>query len=190
MASKRLELGSTRWVLAGAVAVYALALLLPFAGGVAGWQVLAFSDAAASVQTKLTEYLFTVLSFIGLGVLTTLAVATRRFPVAALGWMVTTVSLFISVLALWLRRTSTAFDAGYHHGPGIYLAIVAVAVAVFAYIPAVLRRDGAEGTRGERDDVALAQQEATRRAADEENPLLIDDRRARAAERHRKYRES
>lgn len=190
MASKRLELGSTRWVLAGAVAVYALALFLPFAGGVAGWQVLAFSDAAASVQTKLTEYLFTVLSFIGLGVLTTVAVATRRFPVAALGWMVTTVSLFISILALWLRRTSTAFDAGYHHGPGIYLAIVAVAVAVFAYIPVVLRRDGAEGTRGERDDVALAQQEATRRAADEENPLLIDDRRARAAERHRKYRES
>ncbi|MCT1583904.1 Rv2732c family membrane protein [Corynebacterium sanguinis] len=195
-AASKVDLTATRWALVGAVVLYLVSLLLPFAGGVAGWQVLAFSDAAAGVQTKLTEYAFTVLSFIGVGVLTSLVLATKRFAFAAAGWMLTTVSLFISILAIWLRRTSAAFDAGYHHGPGIYLAIVAVGIAVFAYIPVVLRRSDTQSEIAERrgalegqDEVALAQQAASREAGGENNPLLVDDRRARAAERHEKYRD-
>ncbi|SDL78183.1 hypothetical protein SAMN04488535_0762 [Corynebacterium mycetoides] len=195
-AASTVDLGATRWVLIAAVVVYLIALFLPFAGGVPGWQILTFTDAAAEVQTKLTEYVFTVMSFIGLAVLTTLVLATRRFPFAAAGWMFTTVSFLVSILAIWLRRTSTAYDLGYHHGPGIYLAILAAGVAVFAYIPVVLRHTDrqAEITQrrlalDERDDVARAQAAATREAVTRENPLLIDDRRARAAERHKKYRE-
>lgn len=116
-AASTVDLGATRWVLIAAVVVYLIALFLPFAGGVPGWQILTFTDAAAEVQTKLTEYVFTVMSFIGLAVLTTLVLATRRFPFAAAGWMFTTVSFLVSILAIWLRRTSTAYDLGYHHGP-------------------------------------------------------------------------
>ena len=193
-AASRVDLTSTRWVLVAVVVVYVIALFLPFAGGVAGWQILAFSDAATNVQTKLTEYLFVVLSFVGIAVLTTLVLVTRRFAFAGAGWMFTTVSFLISILAIWLRRSSTAYDAGFHHGPGIYLAILAAGVAVFAYIPVVLRRNDAQAEIAARrvklegqDSVALAQQAATRKAASEENPLLIDDRRARAVERHKKY---
>lgn len=193
-AASRVDLSSTRWALVGAVVLYVIALFLPFAGGVAGWQVLAFSDAAADVLAKLTEYLFVVLSFVGIAVLTTLVLATRRFVFAAAGWMFTTVSFLISILAIWLRRSSTAYDAGFHHGPGIYLAILAAGIAVFAYVPVVLRRSDAQAEIAARrvklegqDSVALAQQAATRKAASEENPLLIDDRRARAVERHKKY---
>ncbi|AWB84192.1 hypothetical protein [Corynebacterium liangguodongii] len=188
---RTVELGDARWVLIGVIVVYLVALFLPFAGGASGWQVLAMTDASDQAQVTLTEFLFVLLSFIGVAVLSTLTLITRRFAVAALGWMFTTVSLFGSVLALWLRRTSVAYDMGLHHGPGIYLAILAVAVAVFTYIPVVLRR-GEEQDEGhvERDEVALAQEAATRASVSEENPLLIDDRRARAAERHKKYRES
>ena len=183
------------WVLAGCVVVYLIALFLPFAGGVSGWQFVGVTEASASVQAKLTETVFLWLSLAGLGVLTTVALAPRRFVFAAPAWMLTTVALFASVLALWLRRTSDAFDQGFHHGPGSYLAILAVAVATFAFIPVITRRDAAQRAAGERrallddiDDVAKAQQEATRQAQGySENPLLIDDRRARAAERHRQH---
>ncbi|WNI12410.1 hypothetical protein RIU96_09340 [Corynebacterium sp. Z-1] len=195
-AASRVDLVATRWALIAAVVLYVIALFLPFAGNVAGWQILTFTDAADAVQAKLTEYAFTVLSFIGLVVLTSLVLATRRFPLAAAGWMFTTVSFLISILAIWLRRTSSAFDQGFYHGPGIYLAIVAVGIAVFAYIPVVLRRSETQSEIAERrgalegrDEVALAQRAATRETASRENPLLVDDRRARAAERHKKNRE-
>ncbi len=194
-ASKSVELGASRWVLLGCAAVYLLSLFLPFAGEASGWQMLAATSEANGAQTKVTEYLFVWLSFAGVGVLTPLVAATRRFALAAPTWMITTISLILSVLAIWLRRTSSSYDAGLHHGAGIYLAIAAVAVTVFAYVPVVLGRSGMQEEIAERraqaeghDDVALAQESAAQKArTGEGNPLLVDDRRARAAERHRKF---
>lgn len=188
-AAAEVAMGAKRWVLAACVTVYLVTLLLPFAGGVSGWQILALTDASRDARTTLTEYLFAWTSFLGLGVLTTLAVALRRFTVAVPAWMLTTVSLVFSVLGIWLRNQSapeTSRDIGY------YLAALAVVVAVFTLFPVILsrpeERKAAAGERAraqEADDVALAQRSATRNAQGD-NPLLVDDRRARAAERHRK----
>ena len=182
-------MGGKRWVLAACVAVYLVALLLPFAGGVPGWQILALTDASRDARTTLTEYIFVWTSFLGLGVLTTLAVALRRFTVAVPAWMLTTVSLVFSVLGIWLRNQSAPETS---RGIGYYLAALAVLVAVFTLFPVILSRSdehkAATEDRAraqEADDVALAQRSATKRAQDD-NPLLVDDRRARAAERHRK----
>ncbi|WKD57504.1 hypothetical protein CAPI_04730 [Corynebacterium capitovis DSM 44611] len=192
-ASISVELGSSRWVLTGCVVAYVVALFLPFAGEASGWQLLVPSDAAHAAQAKVTELLFVWSSFLGLALLTSLVVATRRFAIAAPAWMVTTLSLVLALLAIWLRRSSTAFDAGLHHGPGIYLAIAAVAVAVFSYIPVVVRRTPAQRELAEQlrnadqyDDVARAQASAAI-SRGKSNPLLVDDRRARAAERHRRF---
>lgn len=182
-------MGGKRWVLAACVAVYLVALLLPFAGGVLGWQILALTDASRDARTTLTEYIFVWTSFLGLGVLTTLAVALRRFTVAVPAWMLTTVSLVFSVLGIWLRNQSAPETS---RGIGYYLAALAVLVAVFTLFPVILSRSdehkAATEDRAraqEADDVALAQRSATKQAQGE-NPLLVDDRRARAAERHRK----
>lgn len=186
-AASTVDMGVKRWVLAAAVAIYVVALFLPFVGGASLWQALAVTDAAKDAQTALTEYVFAWISLIGVGVLTTLAVVTQRFALAVPAWMVTTVSLVYSVLGIWLRNSNAS---GISRGPGYYLVLLAVVIVVFTVFLLILSRNeeqvAAAKQRAEaqdKDEVALAQRAATR---EQENPLLIDDRRARAAERHRK----
>lgn len=186
-AASTVDMGAKRWVLAAAVALYAVALFLPFVGGASLWQVLAATNAAKDAQTAVTEYIFAWISLVGVGVLTTLAVATQRFALAVPAWMVTTVSLVYSVLGIWLRNSNAT---GISRGPGYYLVLLAAVIVVFTVFPLILSRNEEQAAvakqRAEaqgKDEVALAQRAATR---EQENPLLIDDRRARAAERHRK----
>ena len=186
-AASTVDMGAKRWVLAAAVAIYLVALFLPFVGGTSLWQVLAVTDAAEDAQTAITEYVFAWISLIGVGILTTLAVVTQRFALAVPAWMVTTVSLVYSVLGIWLRNSNAS---GISRGPGYYLVVLAVVIVVFTVFPLILSRNESQAAvakqRAEaqgKDEVALAQRAATR---EQENPLLIDDRRARAAERHRK----
>ena len=113
-AASTVDMGVKRWVLAAAVAIYVVALFLPFVGGASLWQALAVTDAAKDAQTALTEYVFAWISLIGVGVLTTLAVVTQRFALAVPAWMVTTVSLVYSVLGIWLRNSNAS---GISRGP-------------------------------------------------------------------------
>lgn len=189
-AAATLEMGASRWVLAACAAVYLIALFLPFAADANGWAILGATSAAEAAQVKVTEYAFVWLSLIGVGVLTTLTVITRRFALGVPAWMVTTVALASSLLAIWLRKSSTAYEDGLRHGPGIYVAILAVAVASFVFFPLLFGRNDAQREAAAQraaaqgsDDVARTQQAAAGKAHNE-NPLLIDDRRARAAERH------
>lgn len=190
-AASQITMGTRRWVLAVCAVVYLVALVLPFAGGVAGWQVLGLTQASRDASTTVTEYLFVWFSFVGVGVLASLAVALRRFAVIVPAWMITTVSAVFSILGIWLRNQSAPDTS---RGIGYYLAMLAVFVAVFTLFLLLLSRSesqvkaaDARAKAQERDDVALLQQSATQQAnAREENPLLVDDRRARAAERHRK----
>ncbi|OHF36613.1 hypothetical protein [Corynebacterium sp. HMSC074A01] len=186
-AASSVVMGAKRWVLAAAAALYLVAVFLPFVGDASLWQLLAATEAAKAAQTALTEYLFAWISFIGVAVLTTLAVLTQRFAVAVPAWMVTTVSLVFSVLGIWLRNSNSS---GIGRGAGYYLAILAVVIVVFTIFPLILSRNEEQAAVAEqrreiqgKDEVALAQRAATR---EQGNPLLIDDRRARAAERHRK----
>lgn len=181
------DMGVRRWVLAGSALVYLFALFLPFAGDASGWQVVASTEAAQVAQTTVTEYLFVWFSLAGLGVLTTLAVAFRRFPLTVLAWAVTTISLVLSILGIWLRN-SGGIDI--NRGAGYYLAMFAVVVAVFTIFPLFLNRSEEHlavakqrAAAQELDNIAMAQRSAS---AEHDNPLFVDDRRARAAERHRR----
>ncbi|MCP1388656.1 hypothetical protein M5J20_10770 [Corynebacterium sp. TA-R-1] len=191
-ASATLADGVFRWILLACAALFFVAMFLPFAADVSGLQFLAVSEASRAVEGKLTEYLFVWFGFIGLVVLTTIAMLTKRYRIAVPGWMITGIAMVFSILALWLRRSSTTWEHGYHHGPGIYLAMLPVVVAVFAYLPAIFRRAEEQTAIAEQraalqgtDAIAVAQRAATERSH-EQNPLLIDDRRKRAAERHKR----
>lgn len=188
-AASTVDMGAKRWVLAAAAALYLVAMVLPFVGAASGWQVLAATGAAEEAQTAITEYVFAWISFIGVGILTTLAVVTQRFAITVPAWMVTTVSLVFSVLGIWLRNSN---GLGISRGPGYYLAILCVIAVVFTTFPLILSRNESQAAvareRAElqgKDEVAMAQRAATRR---QDNPLLIDDRRSRAAQRHKRTR--
>ena len=171
IAASTVDMGAKRWVLAAAAALYLVAMVLPFVGDASGWQVFAW------------------ISLIGVGILTTLAVVTQRFAITVPAWMVTTVSLVFSVLGIWLRNSS-GLDIS--RGPGYYLAILCVVAVVFTTFPLILSRNESQATvaleRAEsqgKDEVAMAQRAATKQ---QDNPLLIDDRRSRAAQRHKRAR--
>lgn len=186
-AASTVDMGAKRWVLAAACALYAAALFIPFVGGVSGWQVLFASDAATQAHTAITEYVFAWSSLVGVGVLTSLAVASQRFALAVPAWMVSTVSLVFSILGIWLRNSS---GVEVSRGVGYYIAILAVVAVVFTVFPLILSRNDAQAAAAQQraeaqgtDEVALAQQAAVR---GQQNPLLIDDRRSRAAQRHKR----
>lgn len=190
-ASSSLADTPARWVLLACAALLLVSLLLPFAGDTAGWRFLVPAEASRAVGASIAEYLFSWFSLVGLGVFGTCAVVLRRYRLAAAGWVLTGMALVFALMSVWLRRSTTAVDMPGHRA-GIYLAMAAVLVAVFAYVPLITRRGGeqeaiameraaAQGT----DEVALAQRAAAEHAH-EPNPLLVDDRRARAAERHRR----
>lgn len=194
--SARFFLGPQRWVLLAAVVVYVIGLFCPMITGVAGWQVVFFTEAASDAGAKVTEYLFAVLSFIGIAVLTTGVLVLRRTAIALAAWMFVTVALAESLFALWLRQTRPAVEDAYGVGPGMILMVAAVIVGTATYSVIALRRSPEQRNVAKRrasteglDRVGSAQrvlldQQRERVAAD--NPLLHDDRRARAAERHRR----
>lgn len=188
VSARHVELGGAYFVLLGATVVYFVTLLLPQVTGVQGWQVVTFSAAAAEAGVKLTEYVFAVLCLLGIGVFTTATLITRRTALALIAWMITTVAVAYSLLAVWLRLQRPGSEAEVTLGVGTYLMIAVVIVAFVAYATTVLRRSPEQRelarARAETDDVdevARAQREASRNPGD--NPLLVDDRRDRSRRR-------
>ncbi len=191
-ASSRLWLGTPGYVLAGAFVFYVVSLFLPQVTGVPGYKVLLFSDAAEQAGVKITEYIFAVCSFAGVGLFTGLTLALRRTAFALIAWMFSTVALVESLLAMWLRQTRPGGEEATGAGVGAYLAILAVLAAVVVYSLIALRRSpeqeriARERARADDlDEVGYAQRAALVRQQRRggENPLLVDDRRERAARR-------
>ncbi|MCS5479170.1 hypothetical protein NYP18_05830 [Corynebacterium sp. YIM 101645] len=189
-ASARVYLGKQFWLLVAALALYVVSLVLPQAGQVRGYEVLLQLEPAREAGIKITEYVYSILVFLGVGVLSTLVLITRRTALASLAWMFTTVGFAYSIFAVWLRQTRPTAEDGVEMNIGFWLSLLAVGLAFLGFAFVVLRRspEQAEIARARAqadplDEVGRMQQNANFSA--DTNPLLQDDRRARASERHR-----
>lgn len=189
--ASRLDLGGRLWLFVAAVVLYAVSLVLPQAGSVRGYEVLFQLQPAADAGIKITEYVYAVLAFLGVGVLTTLTLLTRRLFVAIPAWMITTVGTAYSLFALWLRQTRANADDGVEMNLGFWISLLALVLAFLAYAMTMFRRNPEQeklardrASSDNLDEVGRMQQQAN--ISPEENPLLIDDRRSRASERHQK----
>lgn len=198
-AARTLTLGRQFWALVTALALYVAYLVLPHAGGVPGFQVLLQLSAAEEAGIKVTEYIYSILLFLGLGLFTTLTLITRLTTFALIAWMFSTVALIYSLFALWLRFTRPVSEADVSTGIGLWISILGVLLAVVTYSMVALRRDDHQkqaaqqrAEHGNLDEVGFAQRAAmvTRQNTSyEDNPLFVDDRRRQAAQRNRKNRE-
>ncbi|STC67952.1 hypothetical protein [Corynebacterium pilosum] len=186
-----MEMGNLRWVLAGCILVFVIALLLPFTGGHSGLEVLAYTEASRA-DVKITENLFVWVGTLGVVVFGLITVITRKSTPFLLTWALTTIALIEALLAIWLRQTSEGYTTAF----GLYLAIAVVVVAEVVCVMLATRRspEQQEIARQRRsvddtDEVGRAQLSASSRAAEETGEVpaaLVDDRRAKAAERHRR----
>lgn len=193
-AARRMQLGPYRWWLTAAVIIWLVYLVLPHAGPVRGYEVTFRLPAAVDANVKITEYVYSWLMLAGIGILTTLVLITRRTALGLIAWMFSGVALFYYVLALWLRQTRSATEVGLDAAIGLYISIISVALTVVAYAMVALRRSpeqqklaDARAEHDNLDEVGYAQREAMvtkQNTSYESNPLFVDDRRQRAAERH------
>ncbi|PRX49586.1 hypothetical protein B0I33_103623 [Prauserella shujinwangii] len=123
-AVKTVELGRRGFVLSLLAFVLIVGLLLPWAGGHVGWQVLAGKDDAIPQLFAVTSTAFGILA-------TALALATRRWWLAWVcavgGWF----AFVDGVLAIWSQQSSGASGAA-GSGPGIGMVIATIGMAVLA----------------------------------------------------------
>lgn len=187
-AARRVSLSGYRGFLIAALVLYVISLLLPFKSGVLGFQVLFDTESVTIV-----EKVFAVVSFLALGLFTSLLLITRRTWMSYVAWFFTGVSLFYSLFALWMRGTQSGDNVT---GIGVYFTVVGVLLATFGLSCIILRRDPeqqriaqARADTEDLDVIAQTQRDAMlarqRDSQVADTPLFVDDRRARAGERHR-----
>ncbi len=91
-AAKKMELGNHRVALIIAIVVWVAYLVLPYAGPAHGWEALQLGTTDDGVRISIMETVSAWFSLVGIGVLTTLTVATRRTNFALAAWMMVTIS--------------------------------------------------------------------------------------------------
>lgn len=174
----------TLWV---AVALFVAYLLLPHAGPARGFQVL--TGQSGEVEISIVEYVFAVLMTLGVGVLTTLTLITRRAAFGLAGWMMATVAFAVSLFMFWVRGSQD-----YGVGIGAVCGVVACGLTFIAYCLVALRRspeqqeaqERARAAAGTMDEVGQVQNRIRATVDPDSNPLLVDDRRQQAAARYRR----
>lgn len=191
--AKTLSLGSKKWYLIAGVVLFLLSLALPHIRGVMGWQVLFFTDTASEAGIRLAEYVFYCLGIIGVVIFSLGTVVFKRTWMSYIAWIISCVTLVYSVFATWMRQTSTGTDVTTIN-IGMMVATIAAACAVWGLSGVILARSDRQmeiaqlrannhdlGTVAEAQRSLLKNQQTD----PENNPLFIDDRRARAAQRRK-----
>ncbi|WP_080794582.1 hypothetical protein [Corynebacterium pacaense] len=191
-AAKTLDLGSRKWYLIAGVALFLLALVLPHIRGVMGWQILFLTDTASNAGIRLAEYVFYWLGTIGVVAFSLGTVVFRKTWMSYIAWIFSCVTLVYAVFATWMRQTSTGTDVTVIN-IGMLVAIIAAVCAVWGLSGVILARSDRQqevaqlrAANDDLDTVAEAQRELLKSQQHDsgDNPLLVDDRRARAAQRH------
>lgn len=183
-ASQKMELGGYKTALITAVVAWVAYLVLPYAGTANGWEVLGLGST--SVKISIIENISGWCALLGIGVLTSLTVITRRLNFGLAAWMLVAISLFLNLWGFWYRG-STADGASI----GMWVGVLASLIAFLAYCRVAFRRSPEQIAAAEKaraaatslDQVGVLQTEAATTLPPEENPLLIDDRRRRAHKR-------
>ena len=189
--ARTMELGGQKATLWVSVVAFLGFLVLPYAGGQPGFQVV-FHTGDIGIERTPFDMIFSILLTVGVGVLTTLTVLTRRATPGLIAWMMVTVAAANCLFILWLRGSSE-----FNVQIGFVCGLVSAFLATFAYSFVALRRSPAQreaeqharAQAGQLDAVGQLQNSASAAKQQEETPLLVDDRRAKAREAERRSTE-
>ncbi|MDY6050553.1 MAG: hypothetical protein SPI77_08440 [Corynebacterium sp.] len=188
----RVEVGRSAYALIAAMIVLIASLFFPHTGELKGWELLVVNQHARDYLVTLPAYIALYAAFLGVVVFSIVVLTVRAAWSTALAWLFTVVSLLCTVLVVWGTRFVAAGEAT-GVGPGLLLEVAGVLIAVVALTEIFFHRTAEQEAAAEArrkddnsDDVARAQREFFRpyAGAPEDNPILIDDRRARAHRRH------
>ncbi|AGG67076.1 hypothetical protein H924_08170 [Corynebacterium callunae DSM 20147] len=196
-AARKLELGDKKWFLIAGGVLFLLSLFLPHIRGVMGYQVLTRTDVAADAGITLAEYVFYYLGMIGVVIFSLGTVISKRTWVAWVAWIFSCVTVVFAVFAIWMRQTTTSTQVNFVN-IGMMVAIIGAIAAVWGLSNTILARSDAQADIAQRrsenkdlDHIASAQRALLEQQqhSPENNPLLVDDRRARVARRRQREAE-
>lgn len=192
----RFDLSTYGKLLLAAWILFVGALLLPHGGNVRGWHVLTFQAKSMGLKIGIAEVAFVLLGTLGVVVFGGLLLITKRTVFANISFLLCGMALFASLFGMWMRLQDRENTGGPGLGVGLLIEVFAVLFAVYALSFMVMRRSEAQQRIAEQraqhdslDAVGKAQQDvfgSRQYNQPETNPLLIDDRRKQAAQRHRK----
>jgi hypothetical protein len=130
----RVDLGSTALPVAVAVLVVLVSLVLPWTGGVPGWQILAGTQNFGALPR-----LFTITS-VGFGVLgSAVALATRYWAATFVCAVGCGFSVVNGVWAIWSRQVNVP-QGGSGPGIGLVLAVLAMIALTVCWVRIAGRR--------------------------------------------------
>jgi hypothetical protein len=152
--ASEIEPGARALVVAILVFVLLGSFALPHTGDAKGWDALVGGQAAAQVAVALPSRVFTWLALVFSVGFSMLALLTRRWGLAWVALAGSAVASAVGMLAVWSRQTAAG-----HPGPGVGLII--------AWITVILLTFHWARVVWQRTSVALAAEEARRRAAAE-----------------------
>jgi hypothetical protein len=152
--ASEIEPGPRALVVAILVFVLLGSFALPHTGDAKGWDALVGGQAAAQVAVALPSRVFTWLALVFSVGFSMLALLTRRWGLAWVALAGSALASAVGMLAVWSRQTAAG-----HPGPGVGLII--------AWITVILLTFHWARVVWQRTSVALAAEEARRRAAAE-----------------------
>lgn len=193
-AAGTISLKSGRGYLIVAWALFTIGLLLPHAGSLSGWQVLMWRNTIDGVHIGIVESVFVWLGTLGLVISGGLLLITKRTIFANITYLLTGMALLASLFGMWMRLQDKEIAGGPGLGVGFLLQVLAVVITTYALSVMILRRSDEQKAIAQQraenedlDEVGYVQRAALvsqQQNTPETNPLLVDDRRKRAAERH------
>ena len=193
-AAGTISLKSGRGYLIVAWVLFTIGLLLPHAGSLSGWQVLMWHKTIDGIHIGIVESVFVWLGTLGLVISGGLLLITKRTIFANITYLLTGMALLASLFGMWMRLQDKETTGGPGLGLGFLLQVLAVIITTYALSVMILRRSDEQKAIAQQraasedlDEVGYAQRAALvsqQQNTPETNPLLVDDRRKRAAERH------
>lgn len=191
--------GGYLYALIVAFVLFAVGLALPHTGDVRGYEALLGLADAQSANIRLAERVFVILGTLAAVVFTGLTLITRRTVFANIAYILSGMSLFSSIFGMWMRIQSAEVEGATGLGIGIFLEVAAVIVLVYSYSIVIFRRSPEQlelarqrAAHENLDEVGYAQRSAMvtkQQDVTDHNPLLVDDRRRRASQRHQNNNE-
>ena len=139
---RRIDPGVRAMVIAVCVLVLAIAALLPWVDGAAGWQVLFDQGSGSQGKIDIIPRLFAigVFAFGFLGSAVSLGV--RRWSVAWLATLGCGLFTVLGVVSIWSQQTTTSHQAGPGPGAGLVLSVLVMVVLVVTWARVVWSRPG------------------------------------------------
>jgi hypothetical protein len=140
--NRRIDPGMRAMVIAVCVLLLAIASILPWVSGVAGWQVLfeqgAGSDGKVDILPRLFAIGVFVFGFLGSAV----SLGLRPWSVAWLATLGCGMFTVLGLVSIWSQQTTTSHQAGPGPGAGLIISVLVMVVLAVTWARVVWSRPG------------------------------------------------